>query len=373
MKLLRSIPRFSAQRSTTLFKSRAIHSSPILAVDPTFKPSVKLISKIRSSNPGVTLSLARSALIASSNDFEGALQWISDQSAVMGAAKAKKLEGRTAAEGLVGVALFADGTGGVGVRGAMVELSCETSFVARTAEFCDLLEGITRSVAFFAEPPFSTSTAPGVAHFVRHQPSSLFDVPLVPPPSAKAPPAPLSTVSLPTVSSAILSTITKVGENITLRRALSISINPTLPKSTSYLASTYIHGSRPSSTGDPTYQSGSLASLLVLKLPPGGDVSKDSIKTLARALARQVVAQPTNAVLGSAEADTVDEQSKALYEQPLITLAPHGEFQFEQGSSVAQVLKAWSESRKIDGEGLEVTELERWEVGTVEDDVVTNA
>ncbi|KAI5476078.1 elongation factor Ts [Pseudohyphozyma bogoriensis] len=335
---------------------RQLHASPLPLADAP-KASVQLISKIRARRPGTPLSLARTALVNTNNDLEGALAWIAEQAAESGAAKAKKLEGRTATEGLVGVAMLADGTGGVGVRAAMVELSCETDFVARTDEFRELLENVTRSLAFFAEPSKDDI-------FTRHDPAAIAEVPLVPGPASDPPVSPMSTTTLPTISTSIAALVSRLGENISLRRAVSLAIEPVLPTSPLHLASTYLHGAS-SSKSDTSFQSGSLAGLLVLRLPEGGEVARKDVNKLARALARQVVAVPTTAVKGL-EAGKVSEESKNLYEQPIMTLASSPDLEFEGGASVQKVLELWSAKRALAGEGLQVVELARWGVGETE-------
>lgn len=307
--------------------------------------------------------LARSALVASGNDLDGALKWISDQAAESGAAKAKKLEGRTAEEGLVGVAMLADGTGGVGVRGAMVELSCETDFVARTDEFRELLESIARSLAFFAEPaPTSPTSTASPVHITAHTPASIADVPLLPPPSASKAPTPLVDGPLPTIGSSIATTVSRLGENISLRRAVSVAVEPVLPGSSLHFASSYLHGAQPA-PASASFSSGTIASLLVFKLPSGGEVEKPALTAFARAIARQVVAVPTTSVRSDGGEKRDEEVSTVLYEQPLMTLSSSDKLEFEQGSLVGSVLRKWSDQAGVEGEGLEVLEVRRWEVG----------
>jgi hypothetical protein len=48
-------------------------------------------------------------------------------------------------------------------------------------------------------------------------------------------------------------------------------------------------------------------------------------------------------------------------------MAPSPKFEFEHGSNVGEVLKKWSQIRGVEGEGLQVTELARWELGAAEE------
>ena len=73
---------------------------------------------------GAGMMDAKRALTETEGNMEAAIDWLRTK----GLAKAAKKSGRTAAEGLVGVAV----TGGVGVA---VEVNSETDFVARNDEF----------------------------------------------------------------------------------------------------------------------------------------------------------------------------------------------------------------------------------------------
>ncbi|GAA5998261.1 uncharacterized protein JCM10292_001081 [Rhodotorula paludigena] len=350
---------------------RSFASSCTRAADPPKVP-VALISKIRSARPGTPLSLARSALVAAQNDVQGALAWIAQQAAESGAKKAEKLAGRAAEQGLVAVAVLADGAGGVGVRASLVELRCETDFVARTDEFRELAESLARSVAYFAEP------IPDSHKLVTLDTAapSLLDTPVVPAPSRVAELAAAGDAApQETVKTRLASIVSRLGENIRLHRASSIALDPTTSASSPiFLASSYLHGSKTpaAAVAADGVQSGSLGGLLVARLSrnkPG--IDKAEVKGLLRALARQVVALPTTSVRSAAVTPVAEgEASTALYDQSLITLAPSPNFEFEAGSKVGDVLQKWSEARGVQGEdsrGLEVVELARWELGEAQE------
>jgi elongation factor Ts len=82
-----------------------------------------LVKELRDST-GAGMMDAKKALTETAGDMEAAVDWLRTK----GLAKAAKKAGRTAAEGLVAVAV----RGGVGVA---VEVNSETDFVSRTAEF----------------------------------------------------------------------------------------------------------------------------------------------------------------------------------------------------------------------------------------------
>ncbi|GAA6000267.1 hypothetical protein JCM10207_007932 [Rhodosporidiobolus poonsookiae] len=353
-----------------LFLRSFASSSRVYSDKPASVP-IAMISKVRNARPGTPLSLARSALQASNNDLQAALAWIAEQAKESGAAKAEKLAGRSAEQGLVAVAVLADGSGGVGVRASLVEMRCETDFVARTDEFRNLTEGIARSLAYFAEP----SQQPSVVKLDVK--GDLLDTPVVPAPSKLAELAQTDDKAAPeTVKTSISSIISRLGENIRLHRAASLSLEPTLPSSASaspvYLASSYLHLSKtPAASAADGVQSGALGGLLVARLPAASapKVDPTEVKGLLRALSRQVVALPTSSIRAAGEAKPVEagEPSTALYDQQLITLAPTPKFDFEAGSNVGDVLKQWNAARGVEGEGLEVVELARWELGAAEE------
>ncbi|GAA5962827.1 hypothetical protein JCM3765_001536 [Sporobolomyces pararoseus] len=359
---LRTILRVPSPSSRSFSSTRISRASSV---------PVALIAKIRSERPGTPLSLARSALQASNNDLDAALSWIAQQAKESGAKKQEKLAARTADQGLVAVAVLADGTGGTGLRASLVEMRCETDFVARTDEFRELVEGVARSLAFFAEPSSTSSL-----QSLDVKSDSTLDMPVVPSPhqvtqskasSSSSPSAP------ETVRSSLASIVSRLGENIKLHRASSIALEPSLPSSPSptYLASSYLHASKTPTdvASQDGVQSGTLGGLLIAKLSKGGNVEKPEVKSLLRALARQVVAIPTSSVTSSPGSPPLQEgePSTALYEQQLITMAPSPKFEFEHGSSVQEVLKKWSQVRGVEGEGLQVVELARWELGAAEE------
>ncbi len=81
---------------------------------------------------GAGMMDAKKALTENDGDIEAAMDWLRTK----GLAKAAKKSGRTAAEGLVGVSV----DGGTGVA---VEVNSETDFVAKNAEFQEMVSGIT--------------------------------------------------------------------------------------------------------------------------------------------------------------------------------------------------------------------------------------
>ena len=87
---------------------------------------------------GAGIMDCKKALAESAGDIEKAVDYLRRK----GLAAAARKVGRVAAEGLVGAYIHAGGKIGV-----LVELNCETDFVARTAEFQGLLKDIAMQVA----------------------------------------------------------------------------------------------------------------------------------------------------------------------------------------------------------------------------------
>ena len=98
--------------------------------------SIEEIKKLKELS-GVGLTDAKKALVEANGDFDKALEAMRKK----GLTKAEKRGDREAREGLV-EAYIHDGR-----LGAIVEVNCETSFVAKTDEFKDLAHKIAMQIA----------------------------------------------------------------------------------------------------------------------------------------------------------------------------------------------------------------------------------
>jgi elongation factor Ts len=141
---------------------------------------------------GAGMMDCKKALAETGGDFEAAVDWLRTK----GLAAAAKKAGRTAAEGLVGVAVD-------GRKGAAVEVNSETDFVAKN----DIFQTFVREVTEIA---LAKETA---------------DVETL----AAAPMA-----SGKSVSEALTDNIAKIGENQSLRRVALVSVNEGI-------VSSYVH------------------------------------------------------------------------------------------------------------------------------------
>ncbi|MCH6544619.1 MAG: translation elongation factor Ts [Deltaproteobacteria bacterium] len=99
--------------------------------------SAALVRELREKT-GAGMMDCKKALLESAGDMEKAVDYLRQK----GLALASRKEGRAAAEGLVGS--YIHGGGRIGV---LVELNCETDFVARTPEFQDLLKDVAMQIA----------------------------------------------------------------------------------------------------------------------------------------------------------------------------------------------------------------------------------
>lgn len=104
--------------------------------------SVKLLRE----KTGAGMMECKNALVEAGGDEENAINILRER----GLASAKKREGRIAAEGIVGSYIHMGGKVGV-----LVELNCETDFVARGEEFQQLVKDIAMHIAA-AEPRYVT-------------------------------------------------------------------------------------------------------------------------------------------------------------------------------------------------------------------------
>ena len=98
--------------------------------------TAKDVAELRA-RTGAGMLDCKKALEEAGGDMEKA----TDLLRAKGIAKAEKRAGRSATQGVIAIELAADGQGG-----AMVELNCETDFVARTDDFQQLARDLARQV-----------------------------------------------------------------------------------------------------------------------------------------------------------------------------------------------------------------------------------
>ncbi|TXG84104.1 MAG: elongation factor Ts [Sphingomonadales bacterium] len=192
--------------------------------------SASLVKELREKT-GAGMMDCKKALTEAGGDLEAAVDWLRAK----GLAAATKKAGRTAAEGLVGVATGAN-------TGAVVEVNSETDFVAKNEQF----QGFVRTTA-------------GIALEIGG------DVDVILAASYPGEPG-------PTVKDQITHNIATIGENQSLRRAAQLSVS-------SGLVASYVHNA----AGDGL---GKIGVLVALESPAPASV----LETLGKQLAMHVAA-----------------------------------------------------------------------------------
>lgn len=133
---------------------------------------------------GAGMMDCKAALNETNGDMEAAIDWLRTK----GLAKAAKKAGRVAAEGLIGVAVDAH-------AGALVEVNSETDFVARNEEFKAFVKRgaeLALEAGGDAEKLLATSVEAGGA----------------------------------SVSDTLTALVAKIGENMSVRRAAALAVDP---------------------------------------------------------------------------------------------------------------------------------------------------
>jgi elongation factor Ts len=202
---------------------------------------------------GAGMMDCKAALAETNGDFEAAVDWLRKK----GISKADKKAGRTAAEGLIGVA-------SAGTSSVVVEVNSETDFVARN----DAFQQIVRNIAEVALTTDGSTEAVGAATYPGGEKS---------------------------VVDTIKDAIGTIGENMNLRRSAMLSVG-------SGAVATYIHNAVADNLGK-------LGVLVAVETTGNAEA--------ARAFGRQVamhVAATNPLALTAEEVDaTAVEREKAIY------------------------------------------------------------
>lgn len=156
--------------------------------------STDRVKKLREQS-GAGIMDCRNALLNVDGDMEKALQCLKEQ----GFLKAERKADRVASQGLVEAYIHAGGRIGV-----IVELGCETDFVARTTEFKELAHNLALQIAALSPKYISSNDIPDGSDV------DLKEVCLTLQSYIKAPEM--------TIKDVITEVIAKVGENIKVKR-----------------------------------------------------------------------------------------------------------------------------------------------------------
>lgn len=217
--------------------------------------SATLVKNLREKT-GAGMMDCKKALHEVSGDLEAAVDWLRKK----GLAAAAKKAGRVASEGLVGVA-------SAGNSAAMVEINAETDFIARNPDFQNL---VNQASDIFCRELHTTESL-GKAAFKGEA---------------------------ETVNEEITRLIAVIGENMSLRRAIRLSVEHGV-------VATYIHGSIAPNLGR-------IGVLIALE----STAEKSKLEELGKKLAMHVAAaQPQALTISEVDAASLERERSILEEQ----------------------------------------------------------
>lgn len=297
-----------------------------------FQPSVNLMfSRLASSDSnlarlrkktGLAFSLCRQALEMHQQDLEAAESWLKAEAAKQGWEKAEKVKDRTASQGLIGVCTRSDNS-----LSAMIEINCETDFVARNEVFVKLVSALTQQLTCI---PIATQHSDngnvskirlGEEHLKQLNPQS------------------------------IVESISKLGENIKVSRA-SLLLNNRQQEGVQLVGYTHAVGGKIHSD-DCNVSLGKYGTIIALKAGPiineeGVDVRKtaEEVDTIGKQLSQHIIGM--NPI-------TIEPKSEVSEEEPTSLLQQ--EFIFDEDIKVIDFLRE---------SNITVLDFERFECGVNE-------
>jgi elongation factor Ts len=210
---------------------------------------------------GAGIMECKAALAEAGGDMDKAVEVLRKR----GLKVAEKKAGRVAADGLV-----AAWTSPAGDAGALVEVNCETDFVARTDKFVDLVQNLVRMVG---NDPAATDPAVLLAANLNGRP----------------------------VAEVVKDLIASLGENVVVRRAARVA----LPPGAAGLVVSYLHAG------------GKIGVLLAIRCGSAKAAGGDTIGKLAKDLALQVCsAEPAYITRDEVPAEILATEREILRAQP---------------------------------------------------------
>ncbi|ACM36810.1 MULTISPECIES: translation elongation factor Ts [Rhizobium/Agrobacterium group] len=202
---------------------------------------------------GAGMMDCKKALAENGGDMEASIDWLRAK----GIAKADKKSGRTAAEGLIGIASS-------GTTAVVVEVNSETDFVARNDAFQDMVRGIS-NVALSTDGTVDSINAATYAATGK------------------------------SVSDSIKDAIATIGENMALRRATQLKVEDGV-------VATYVHNAVADGLGK-------LGVLVALK----STGNKEALNTIGRQIAMHVAATNPLAVRAEEVDAAVAERERNVF------------------------------------------------------------
>ncbi|XP_057330397.1 elongation factor Ts, mitochondrial isoform X1 [Microplitis mediator] len=163
--------------------------------------SKSLLEKLRKKT-GYTFVNCKKALELHDNDLGKAELWLKQQAQALGWSKAEKLKGRSTSQGLVAVMVNNN-------HGALVEINCETDFVARNKTFHGLAETVVTAIVKYSSDLTVTDDVNKI----------ILDAEML---------KGISTGDGKNLADHVALTIGSIGENIFIKRALCMNVNKDL-------------------------------------------------------------------------------------------------------------------------------------------------
>jgi len=224
-----------------------------------------LLTKLRKKT-GFSFFKCNNALKLSNNNIETAEEWLLEQAEKEGWAKATKLQGRSTSQGLVGV--LADGN-----FAALVQIGCETDFVARNELFQELIATTAQATIDFRRNVIQQNMK--INSFADDNITHLREFLLAH--EIQELPVPNQTT---TVEELVVSLVGKIGENIKLNKALAIATHK------ENIIGISSHGNISTTVNNCVM--GTYGAAVVLK-PQSQSIEKTLIANLAQSLSQHVI------------------------------------------------------------------------------------
>lgn len=255
-----------------------------------------LLAKLRKKT-GFPFISCKKALEQHNNDYATALEWLKQEAQKEGWARATKLQGRETMHGLVGVVLENN-------IGVMVEVNCETDFVARNVKFQALVSSVANSVMK------SCKSDRVEKRLVKKQMNA-----------EQINCLPWEDQVGKTLADYVALNIGTLGENMSIRRSVCFIPGEEV------LLSSYVH-----STGDlvagEKCQSGKYSSLLAYRVVAPSFEAHQNLQLFGQQLCQHIVGMNPSCI-GSTEEDppteeTKDDENRMLFQEylldPLLTV-----------------------------------------------------
>ncbi|XKL63529.1 hypothetical protein PGB90_005893 [Kerria lacca] len=252
-----------------------------------------LLAKLRG-NTGYPFTTCKNALEACNYDLKKAEEWLKEQALKLGWNKAYKLAGRKTFQGLVAVTTNQK-------SGTMVEVNCETDFVARNSLFRKFVSNITEMCFSVAKEQNHFENAIAKTYFNSEEIKKF------------------KGLDGESVENEIALLISQVGEKILIRRALCLNVSDNL----------LIAGStHPILSENQSILMGNYGSLLVYK----STTDDEKIPFIAKQLCQHIIGKKPERI---GEIDKDQPKENVDNEECMI----HQEFLMETELPVSQVLQ----------------------------------